>query len=187
VKNKNIFKIGIITFSISVVVFSIFYLPVFAGTQETTTGKTLKEKYETQSQAFRGKEGANVGKTQDPRLIVALIIRWALGVIGIVSLAYAIYGGYLILTSRGNQEKVEDGKSTLLTAGIGVLVILSAYSITNFVVDSLYRAASPACDYDDPFCTKIEIEQEPQGDIRDQPSDLEPRQEEKRKTWGWSY
>lgn len=185
--NKHPFNTIIISFSIAIFVFFVLFVPVFAQSQETTTGENLGDKFQTQSQAFRGEEGAGVGETQDPRLIIALMIRWVLGIVGIVALGYTIYGGYLILTSRGNEEKIEDGKSTLLTASVGILVILAAYSITNFVVDSLYRAATPVCDYDDPFCTKIEVKTDPQGKTKDQPTDLEPRQEEKRQRWGWSY
>lgn len=174
----------------SILLLVLFLLPleVFAQKNQTTTGETVKEKYKKQSKAFKGKEGANVGQdTQDPRLVVALIIKWALGLVGIVALGYTVYGGYLILTSRGNEEKLEDGKSTLLTATVGILLILASYGITNFVMDSLYRGTKPACDPDKPFCSKIKLEQEPEGRIKKQPNDLQPRQEKKEATWGWSY
>ncbi|MFB6225845.1 MAG: pilin [Candidatus Paceibacteria bacterium] len=185
---RSFFKITAVSFALFLCSTILFTPEVSAQKTQTTTGESVKEKYEQQSKAFRGKEGAQVGEeTQDPRVVVAMIIRWALGLVGIVALGYTVYGGYLILTSRGNEEKLEDGKSTLLTATIGILVILASYGITNFVMDSLYRGTKPACDPDKPFCTKIKLEQEPEGRIKKQPTDLPPRQEKKETTWGWSY
>lgn len=72
----------------------------------------------------------NLGKAQDPRDIVSTLIRFSLGFLGIGFVAYMMYGGYLLFSSRGEREFVEEGKKTLLRAVVGLIVIMLAYSIT---------------------------------------------------------
>lgn len=152
----------------------------------TREGQTLKQKYNKQTSAFQGKKGAEVSNTEDPRAIIAMLIKWGLTLVGIIALGYAIYGGYLIMSSRGNEEKLEDGKSTLLTASIGVLIILASYGITNFVLDSMWQASKPACDPTDPVCIQFEVNREPTGEIQQKGETLPPQDVEE-KRWGWSF
>lgn len=72
----------------------------------------------------------------DIRVIVAKIIRATLGLLGIIALGIILYAGYTIMTSGGNEEKVAKGKKILINAIIGLVIILSAFSIAQFV---LYR------------------------------------------------
>lgn len=83
-----------------------------------------------QTQAFGGTQGANLGEPRDPRLVVAYVIQALLGLLGVLFLGYTLYAGFLILTSRGEEDKITKGKETLKTAVIGVLIVMSAYSIT---------------------------------------------------------
>ena len=66
-----------------------------------------------QTRAFAGTGGASFAPPTDPRLIVARIISIALTLIGTLFLGYTVYAGYLILTSAGEEEKVNKGKSTI--------------------------------------------------------------------------
>lgn len=70
----------------------------------------------------------------DIRLIVANIIRAALGLLGLVLLVLFLYGGYLYMTSGGNEEQVASAKKILINATIGLGIILSAYAIVLFVM-----------------------------------------------------
>lgn len=67
---------------------------------------------------------------QDPRLIVTNIIKIALSFVGILFLIMILYAGFTIMTARGEEDKVEKGKKTLGRAVLGLVVIMSAYSIT---------------------------------------------------------
>ncbi|PIP74724.1 MAG: hypothetical protein COW87_02430, partial [Candidatus Levybacteria bacterium CG22_combo_CG10-13_8_21_14_all_35_11] len=58
---------------------------------------------------------------------VAKFYAIGLGLIGGVSLLYIIYGGYLILVSQGNPQKINDGKSYILYAIIGLLLAIFGY------------------------------------------------------------
>lgn len=93
-----------------------------------------------QNQAFAGDSGASFTLTDDPRLIVARLIRTAFAIVGTLFLIYATMGGYKYFFSRGDEGQIKEAKSTILTAVIGVLLMLSAYSLTTFIIDRLIRS-----------------------------------------------
>ncbi|MDO8505134.1 MAG: IPT/TIG domain-containing protein [bacterium] len=76
----------------------------------------------------------------DPRIIVAKIIRVALGFLGTVALVLILYGGYLWMTAAGNEETIDKAKKVLTQAIIGLAIILSALSITQFIISKLVEA-----------------------------------------------
>ena len=81
---------------------------------------------------------------QDPRILVGNIIRVVLGLLGIVALVIVLMAGFQWMTSAGNSEKVEGAKKMLLSAVIGLAIILSAYAVTDFVLRNLYEATQGA-------------------------------------------
>lgn len=92
---------------------------------------------QSQTEAFAGEQGAGFvganGVPQDPRYVFGLILRVAVSLLGIGMVAYLVYGGYLIFTSAGEEERMKKGKKTIVTALIGAALILSAYAITRYV------------------------------------------------------
>lgn len=66
------------------------------------------------------------------------LITTVFGVLGVLFLAMVIYGGFNWMTSMGDSEKVEAGKSTLIWATTGLGVVIAAYAITTFVISSIY-------------------------------------------------
>jgi len=73
----------------------------------------------------------------DIRLIIARVIRAVLGLLGIIAIVLMIYAGYLIMTSGGNEEKIQMGKKTLINTTIGLAIILSSFAIVQFVINAL--------------------------------------------------
>jgi hypothetical protein len=53
----------------------------------------------------------------------------------IVCIIFMIWGGYLMITSSGDPTKFEKGKTALLYAAIGFVIILLADKIVNFIKD----------------------------------------------------
>lgn len=77
---------------------------------------------------------------QDPRDIAASIINVILGFLGIVAVVIILLGGFKWMTAGGNEDKVDEAKK-LITAGIiGLVIILAAYAIATFVINSLMGA-----------------------------------------------
>lgn len=81
-------------------------------------------------------EKIGLGK-EDPRVIAARIIQIALGFIGIIAVGIIIYGGWLWMTSGGNEEKILTAKRVLRDAIIGLIIILSAFAIVSFIISKL--------------------------------------------------
>jgi len=73
----------------------------------------------------------------DIRLIIANIIRIALALLGVILLGLILYGGFLWMTAGGNDEQIGKAKKVLVNAVIGLIIILSAYSIVWFIMRML--------------------------------------------------
>lgn len=73
----------------------------------------------------------------DPRVIAARIIRVALGFIGIIALGIVLYGGFVWMTSAGNEEKIATAKKILTNGLIGLVIIIMAFGITQYVLSTL--------------------------------------------------
>ena len=61
----------------------------------------------------------------------------AYAVCGVIATAFIIYGGFMYLTSSGDPSKVRKGRQILIYAVIGLVVVLAAAAITNFVIGVL--------------------------------------------------
>lgn len=85
--------------------------------------------------------GDYLGFTEtDPRTIATRLIRTAMSFLGIIFLAMILWSGLKLMVSGGDKEKVDGAKSTFYNALIGIIIVLSAYSIVNFVVSTLTEA-----------------------------------------------
>ena len=81
------------------------------------------------------------GGYTSPQQIAALIIQAVLTFLGIIFIALIIYGGFLYMTAMGESEKVKKGKNVIIYSVIGLIIILTAYAITNFVITNISNSA----------------------------------------------
>lgn len=56
---------------------------------------------------------------------------------GMILMIRVIWAGYLWMTARGNNERVEEAKKTLLHATIGVVILVALYVIAYFIMNRL--------------------------------------------------
>lgn len=68
---------------------------------------------------------------------VANIINIVLGFLGVIVVVGIIYGGFLMMTSAGNEERTGQGRKIVAAGVIGLVIILAAYAIAQFVVGNL--------------------------------------------------
>ena len=61
------------------------------------------------------------------------IVKTLVGIAGAVALVFMVIGGFHYITSSGHPEKLDKAKRTLLYSGIGLVVVLAAYTIVDFV------------------------------------------------------
>ena len=78
-----------------------------------------------------------LGDTVDIRIILQNILNIAFGFLGAVALLIFVYGGFLWLTSAGNQDKVGKGNKTMFFAVIGLFLIFGSYGIMNLVLNTV--------------------------------------------------
>lgn len=81
---------------------------------------------------------------KDARMIVVDIIKIVLGFLGLISVVLILYAGFKWMTSGGNEETVSGAKKMLIAGVIGLVIILSAYIIANFVISQIYGATTGA-------------------------------------------
>jgi len=87
-------------------------------------------------------EGTGLSASQDIRVTIAKIIRIVIGFLGIVAVGLIMYAGWIWMTSEGSEEKIEQAKKILTNAVIGLIIILSAFAIVSFIINSLTGAIS---------------------------------------------
>lgn len=70
---------------------------------------------------------------KDPIVIVASVVTVLLGLLGVIFLILMIYGGFLWMTDRGNEEQVKKAQGLIKSAIIGLIIVVAAYAITVFI------------------------------------------------------
>ncbi len=85
-------------------------------------------------------KAAGFGEPRSIGEIVGAIIGTFLSLLGVIFLILIIYGGFIWMTSTGNEIKVLKAKKVITQAVIGLIIILSAYSITSFVFHFILQA-----------------------------------------------
>ena len=80
-----------------------------------------------------------VGRLGDASIevIVGTIIQVFLGLLGLIALILILYGGFVWMTSAGNEEKISKAKKIIVSATIGLIIIFSSYAIVSFVLKTI--------------------------------------------------
>ena len=78
--------------------------------------------------------------TKDIREGVMAIVNVLLGFLGIVAIIIILYGGFVWLTSAGNEENVGRAKKIITAGIIGLIIIFVSYAIATFVINQLILA-----------------------------------------------
>ena len=79
--------------------------------------------------------GANIITNQNlPRFctatdLILFVIKYLAMMSGLVTVVFIIVGGFMYVTSAGNEEQAEKGRKILVNSLIGLVVVIMAYSI----------------------------------------------------------
>jgi TRAP-type C4-dicarboxylate transport system permease small subunit len=65
------------------------------------------------------------------------VIYSLLSLLGIVFLGLTIYGGIQWMTAEGDESKVEKAHKTITQAVIGLVIVLAAYAISIFIINTI--------------------------------------------------
>lgn len=69
--------------------------------------------------------------------IIATVIQSFLGLLGLIFIVLIIYSGIVWMTAEGDESRVEKAQANLRNAVIGLIIVLSAYAISYFVINAL--------------------------------------------------
>lgn len=81
-------------------------------------------------------ENAHLGNT-DPRDMIVNLVKVAFTFLGIIAVVIFMYGGWLWMSSAGDQSKVDKAKEVLKGAIIGLIIIFASYGIVAFVISQM--------------------------------------------------
>lgn len=70
-------------------------------------------------------------------LRVGRIINIVLSFTGLIAVLLVIYGGWLWMTSRGNEDQITNAKKTIISSLIGLSIIIGSFALTSLVVNIL--------------------------------------------------
>ncbi len=102
--------------------------------------------------------------------IAGNIIGTLLSMISVLFFVLVLYGGILWMTARGNSEQTGKALNTIIGATIGIIIVMGAYALTNFVFQLGGNAgggggnttptptptAQGRCVVDQEYCTQIQ-------------------------------
>jgi magnesium-transporting ATPase (P-type) len=111
-----------------VIIFSYFFTTSVNFSFATDSAKVQFEK-------SLNKTGSEAGYKPDKEAnknfsaFIGTILGYLLTFLGVIFLCLVIYGGYIWMTARGNEQEVEKAKNILKNVIIGLIIILAAYAI----------------------------------------------------------
>lgn len=72
----------------------------------------------------------------DISTLIGSLTGTAFSFITVIFFLLAVYAGILWMTARGNEDQADRAKKTIIGAVIGLVLVVAAYAITNFVFDT---------------------------------------------------
>ncbi|MFA5211606.1 MAG: hypothetical protein WC414_03890 [Patescibacteria group bacterium] len=77
---------------------------------------------------------AGVENQSDVSFIAGNLLNAILGMTGIIFLGLMVYAGILWMTARGDEGQIEKSKNIIIACVIGLMILVSAYAITYFIM-----------------------------------------------------
>jgi len=89
-------------------------------------------------------KGAGLEKSASLPDIVANVIKVMMAISGTILVVLIVYAGFLWMTAGGVDEKVLTAKKYLKNGLIGLVLIVVAYSLTDFVIKNIVNIINPS-------------------------------------------
>ena len=126
-------------FSLRNIIYSLLFTTclVLAGLVKPVSAFTCPDKTIRQGESALSE--CNVEKTDGDKSLmsnVSMLINVFASVMGFLAVGMIIYGGFMLLTAQGDPAKIKRGKDVVTYSIIGVILVMLAYAIVNFVMKS---------------------------------------------------
>lgn len=114
-------------------------IPTFSvGTYLTVSDKKANGEY-----GNNGEQNQSYLKSSNPiASFVLQIINFIALTVASVSFLAIVLGGFLMMSSAGNDNQITKGKAMITQAIVGLVITLSAYFIVSFVQNMLFETVS---------------------------------------------
>jgi len=73
--------------------------------------------------------------------LIGNLIQALLTATGIIFLVLMVWAGVLYMTAAGEDDKVKKAKKMIVSALVGLIIIVGAYALTSYVVTALSEAS----------------------------------------------
>ena len=108
---------------LTVMILSVFALPAIALAQDLDLG-------------LENAAGIGLGQ-RDLKDSINSIIQIILSFLGILAVIIILWGGFIWMTAAGDETKVDKAKKLIISGIVGIVIILAAYIIANFVITTI--------------------------------------------------
>jgi hypothetical protein len=75
--------------------------------------------------------------TSDLRVVAMNILWYAVSFVGIIALAFLVWGGVQFVTAGGDDGKVTKARTTIINAIIGIIIVLISMGIINWITNAI--------------------------------------------------
>ena len=130
-----------IKISLRNIVYSLLFITclVLASLVKPVSAFTCPDKTVRQGESVSALSECNVEKTEGEKSLmsnVSMLINVFASGMGFLAIGMIIYGGFMLLTAQGDPAKIKRGKDVVTYSIIGVILVVLAYAIVNFVMNS---------------------------------------------------
>ena len=102
---------------------------------------TIAQEPSTLSGLNAAVSGTAISNRSSVQLLIGEVIKTVLGFLGIIFVILIIYGGFVWMTAGGEAGKIDKAKAIIISAVIGVVIVLASYVITEFVLNEVTKAS----------------------------------------------
>ncbi|MFH1564696.1 MAG: hypothetical protein ABIC82_02480 [bacterium] len=72
--------------------------------------------------------------------IIARVVKYLLTFLGVIFIVLIVYAGFIYMTAMGESDKISSAKNIIISASIGLAIILASYSFTYFILQAFTNA-----------------------------------------------
>jgi hypothetical protein len=127
------------------IILPVFFLLLFAtnvsGVFATTTDITILPiaTGESECSSGTGRTPTDCGDyaVSDFVSLAINVSKFILGLVGSLTLAMFVYGGFLFLISTGSSDKIGEAKKIITAALVGLIIVFASYVIISFVFKTM--------------------------------------------------
>lgn len=131
-----------IKISLRNVIYSLLFVTclVLASLVKPVSAFTCPDKTVREGESVSALSECNVEKTEGEKSLMSnvnMLINVFASVMGFLAVGMIIYGGFMLLTAQGDPARIKRGKDVVLYSVIGLILVMLAYAIINFVMNNV--------------------------------------------------